>query len=90
MAGRRTRIDIINDMLMAMVKLGGTIKPTHLMYKSNLSHALMKDYIEELTTKNLMKEAYQKGKKVFEITQKGREFTVQFKKMREFKETFGL
>jgi len=87
---RRTRIEIINDMLLAMVKLGGRIKPTHLMYKSNLSHALMKDYIAELTSKDLMKEAYDKGKRVFEITQKGRAFTLQFRKMKEFQDAFGL
>ena len=57
MVARRTRIEIINDMLLAMVRLGGRIKPTHLMYKSNLSHALMKDYISELIANDLMKEA---------------------------------
>ena len=77
-------------MLLAMIKLGGRIKPTHLMYKSNLSHALMKDYINELILKDLMKEAYDKGKKVFEITQKGREFTLQYRKMKEFQKAFGL
>ena len=87
---RWTRIEIINDMLTAIIKLGGTIKPTHLMYKSNLSHALMKDYIEELITKELMEEASAKGRKVFEITQKGREFTTQYKKMRAFQSAFGL
>lgn len=87
---RRTRIEIINDMLMAMVRLGGKIKPTHLMYKSNLSHALMKEYIDELMDKDLMKESYEKGKKMFEVTQKGREFTLQYKKMREFQDAFGL
>ena len=77
-------------MLLAMIKLGGRIKPTHLMYKSNLSHALMKDYIDELISKDLMKETYERGKKMFEVTQKGREFTLQYRKMKEFQDAFGL
>ncbi len=87
---RRTRIEIINDMLMAIIRLGGTIKPTHLMYKSNLSHALMKEYIKELTEKDLMKESTLKSRKVFEITEKGRDFTIQYRKMKEFQDAFGL
>ena len=75
---------------MAIIRLGGTIKPTHLMYKSNLSHALMKEYIKELTEKDLMKESTLKSRKVFEITEKGRDFTIQYRKMKEFQDAFGL
>jgi len=87
---RRTRIEIINDMLNAIVKLGGRIKPTHLMYKSNLSHALMKEYIYELMSKDLIAESTEKGRKVFEITDRGRDFTLQYRKMQDFRDAFGL
>lgn len=87
---RRTRIEIINDMLMAMIRAGGQIKPTHLMYKSNLSHTLMREYLEELMDKELMRESSEKGRRMFEITQKGRDFTLQYKKMKEFQDAFGL
>ena len=77
-------------MLIAIIRLGGTIKPTHLMYKSNLSHALMKEYLAELIEKELIKEASKGGRKVFEISDKGRDFTLQYRKMQEFRDTFGL
>jgi predicted transcriptional regulator len=87
---RRTRIDIINDMLLAIVNKGGTIKPTHLLYKSNLSHTLMKEYIRELISKKLIMEQPEKRGKSFRITDKGRQFSREYKKMKQFQESFGL
>ena len=87
---RRTRIDIINDMLLAIVNKGGTIKPTHLLYKSNLSHTLMKEYIRELISKKLIMEQPEKRGKSFRITDKGRQFSREYKKMKDFQESFGL
>jgi predicted transcriptional regulator len=87
---RRTRIDIINDMLLAIVNKGGKIKPTHLLYKSNLSHTLMKEYIRELISKKLIMEQPEKRGKSFRITDKGRQFSREYKKMKEFQESFGL
>ena len=40
MSKRRSRVQIIFDILNAIKRKGGTIKPTHLLYKSNLSHSL--------------------------------------------------
>ena len=87
---RRTRIHIINDMLLAIVNKGGAIKPTHLLYKSNLSHTLMKEYIRELISKKLIMEQPEKRGKSFRITDKGRQFSREYKKMKEFQESFGL
>jgi len=87
---RRTRIDIINDMLMAIVNKGGAIKPTHLLYKSNLSHTLMKEYLAELISKKFIEEQELKRGKNFTITEKGRKFSREYKKMKEFQEAFGL
>ena len=44
---RRSKLEIVFEILKVIGKKG--VKPTHLMYKTYLSHALLKKYIEELT-----------------------------------------
>ena len=51
MAARRSRLELIFDILLAIQNKGGRIKPTHLMYKSNLSHKLLNNYLQELIEK---------------------------------------
>jgi predicted transcriptional regulator len=87
---KRSRIDIIIDILKCINEKGGKIKPTHLMYKSNLSHVQMKSYISDLENKKLIEEDQEKGKKRIKITQKGRDFLVEIVRMKEFQKTFGL
>ena len=55
MAKKRERIEIIEDILQAIRDKDGRIKPTHLMYKANLSHKSMKDYLTKLLKNNLVK-----------------------------------
>lgn len=90
MSKRRSKIDIVNDILSAIEQKGHKIKPTHLMYKSNLSHKLMTSYLEDLIQKELVKEIDQNGYKYLIITDKGLDFTFKFKKMKEFADSFGL
>lgn len=87
---KRAKTDIIFDMLRAMEAKGGKIKPTHLLYKSNLSHQRMKLYLDELKQKEMIKDADNEGKLVYEITDKGRWFLQNFKQMKAFTEAFGL
>lgn len=83
-------MDIIVDMLRSIQEKGGKIKPTHLMYKANLSHKLMTSYLEELINNEMVGEVQGKHSKYLIIKDKGIEFINEFKKMREFQETFGL
>jgi len=87
---KRTKIDIVYDMLRAIEDKGGRIIPTHLLYKSNLSHQRMKLYLEELKQKNLIRDAKEKGKLVYELTDEGRKFVQNYKQMKQFTEAFGL
>ena len=54
MATRRSRLELVFDILSAIQNKGGLIKPTHLMYKSNLSHKLLNNYLDELLGKELV------------------------------------
>ncbi|MBW2988708.1 DUF4364 family protein [Candidatus Woesearchaeota archaeon] len=90
MSIRRTKIEIIHDILDAIQKKGGKIKPTHLLYKSNLSYKKMLEYVGELIKKGMVEEKEEKGKKAYSITDKGREYVQQFKKIKEFSDSFGL
>ena len=56
MGDRREKLDIIKDILEAIRDKGGSIKPTHLLYKSNLSHDSMKKYVSELMDKEMLHE----------------------------------
>ncbi len=93
MVKKRNKVEIVNDIL-SSIQHKGEIKPTHIMYKSNLSHTLMKSYLEELINKEFVKETSReyKGHKhsYFIITDKGLQFLEKFKKMKEFEDTFGL
>ena len=96
MGARRSRLELVFDVLLAIQNKGGRIKPTHLMYKSNLSHKLLNSYLEELIQKELVvieEEAVKKKKrptKVVKITEKGLAFLAGFRRMREFTDAFGL
>ena len=89
MSLRRSKIEIINDILTAIQEKGGKIKPTHLLYKSNLSHEKMKQYVEDLINKKMVEEELVDGK-YYIITNKGRKYIDEFKKIKEFSESFGL
>ena len=92
--GRRSRLELVFDILAAIQNKGGRIKPTHIMYKSNLSHKLLNNYLEELLEKQMVEvhEIQQKKtlSKMIHITDKGLGFVEEFRRMREFTDAFGL
>ena len=90
MEGKRTKIDIIEDMLSSIINKGGRIKPTHLMYKSNMSHSQMKSYLDDLVQKELVRKVKEGNYDYVIITDKGHEFVQKLKQMREFEKAFGL
>ena len=92
MERKRTRIDIIHDILVAIQNKGGRIKPTHLMYKANLSHVQMNSYLEELVEKGFVEKVIEEktGNNYLLINEKGYGFIQKLREMKAFEESFGL
>lgn len=90
MAKKRERLDVIRDILKAIME-NREIKPTRLLYASNLSPQMFKEYINELISKGFIKlEIDKKDKKTFSLTKKGQEFIQEYKVIEDFIENFGL
>lgn len=89
MAERRNKFEIICDIL-ALIQKHGKIKPTHILYKGNLSYDRMKSYISELEEKGLIEEVKEKDKSYYIITEKGAKLVEEAKKIKELREAFGL
>jgi predicted transcriptional regulator len=91
MTERREKLDIIKDILEAIRDKGGTIKPTHLLYKSNLSHDSMKRYVGDLMEKDMVAEVQEKkSTKKYAITDKGLKFLSDYQQVKVFQESFGF
>lgn len=87
---KRERLEVIRDML-NIVKDNRKIKPTRLLYGSNLSPQMFKEYIDELVNKKLVKlEVDEKDKKFFSLAKKGNDFLQEYKLIENFIENFGL
>jgi predicted transcriptional regulator len=83
-------MDIVYDMLQAIQDKGGSILPTHLLYKSNLSHGRLKQYLDELKIKAMIAEVDKKGKTMISLTDQGAKFLANYRQLREFTDAFGL
>ncbi len=90
MARKRERLNVIKDILNA-IKDNRKIKPTRLLYASNLSPQMFKDYINELISKGFIKlDIDVKEKKTFSLMPKGYEFLDEYRIIENFVENFGL
>ena len=89
MAKKRERLDIIRDILVA-VRDNRQIKPTRLLYASNLSPQMFKDYINELIKKDFLRIEEKEDKKAFFLTKKGYDFLNEYRMIEKFIENFGL
>lgn len=87
---RRGKLEIIADMLRSIKSKEGKIKPTHLLYKSNLSHTKLKEYVNILLEKGMVEEQIVKGKKMILMKEDGYRFLSEFDRIKEFSDSFGL
>ena len=87
---KRERLDVIRDIIQT-IKDTRQIKPTRLLYASNLSPQMFKEYINELISKKFIKlDIDDKDKKTFSLTKKGQDFLVEYRVIESFIENFGL
>ncbi|MCB9358514.1 hypothetical protein H6503_01160 [Candidatus Woesearchaeota archaeon] len=87
---KRNRLEIIYDILKAISNKNGTIKPTHILYKSNLSHKMMNEYLKELMDSGFIIENNTSSGKTYSITPQGFEYLNKYKMIIEFTDSFGL
>jgi predicted transcriptional regulator len=90
MSEKRDRMQIIHDILTSIQRKNGRIKPTHLLYKSNLSYQRMNLYLEELIEKGLVAKDFDDESKFYILTEKGYIFLAEYQRMSEFTKSFGL
>ena len=91
MAAKRDRLEIIYDILSVIRAKGEKIKPTHILYKSNLSHQMLTTYMSELIEKGFVEEKIdRKGKKSFALTERGFNYLKDYSVIRGFMESYGL
>ena len=90
MKTKRDRLEIFHDMLKAINNKNGKIKPTHLMYKSNLSHSMLNEYLVELIKRKFIEEIETNDGKSYMITKAGLEYIEKYSSIIKFVDSFGL
>jgi predicted transcriptional regulator len=90
MSNKRDRLQIIFDILVSIQRKRGRIKPTHLLYKSNLSYKRMNIYLDELIKQEFIKQEFDEENKFYCITNKGNLFVQEYMRIKEFTNSFGI
>ena len=91
MSKKRERLEVIYDILKVIRDSNNTIKPTRLLYASNLSPQMFKDYVNELLEKSFIEELInKKDRKTYSLKNKGLKFLEEYKVIVNFIDNFGL
>jgi predicted transcriptional regulator len=79
---RRSKMEMYLDILRAIGS--GAEKPTHVMYKANLSWVVMRGFLENLKAQGLVEESVIEGRSALRLTNRGYELLNQFLLVREY------
>ena len=92
MSRKRERLEIIHDILLAIQRCdkGKGVKPTHILYKSNLSHKMLMEYLAEMIGKGFVSEYAGKKGTTYSLTDKGCNYLKEFSVIKGFMESYGL
>ena len=86
---KRDRLEIIHSILKT-IQDKREAKPTHILYKSNLSHQMLTEYLTELIQGSFVQELQDKGKKSYKLTDKGYNYLKDYDTIKAFLESYGL
>ncbi len=81
----RINLDILNA-----IREMGDAKPTHVLYKANLSHERLVRYLDDLTAKGLIEMKQEGENRTYNITAKGVGFLIEMRRAEAFVQGFGL
>ena len=87
---RRSKIQILVDIIKIIQKKGGVAKPTHILYGANLSHIRLMKYLNWLQMRSFIEQVDFGGRSGYRVTPKGLDFVKEFKKVQSFSEAFGI
>lgn len=91
MSKKRDRLEIIHDILEVVREKGGNVKPTHILYKSNLSHEMLQKYLSDLIGKGFIdKLEDKKGKKSYSLTNRGFKYLKDYEVIKGFVDSYDL
>jgi predicted transcriptional regulator len=81
----RINLDILNA-----IRDEGDAKPTHILYKANLSHERLVRYLDDLTAKGLIEMEQDGENRTYKLTPKGVSFLIEMRRAESFVQGFGL
>jgi predicted transcriptional regulator len=88
---KRSRLEIIKDILKIIQNSNNSIKQTPLLRKSNVSSSKFREYFLELLEKGFVIESKNKyDEKIVSLTEKGFKFLEEYKTIINFIEEFDL
>ena len=90
MSERRTKIHVLIDVLRVIEADSGRAKPTHILYRANLSYKILKDYLNALLQKGFIEVEIDKNHTYYKITEKGRKYLNEYRKLEKLSSVFGL
>ena len=88
---KRSKIEIIKDILLTIQRNQNKIPPTKLTRLSNLSFQMFQEYLEELEKKGIIIiENVNEKRSFYCLTEKGQQFLDKYKEFNSFLEEFGF
>ena len=90
MKSKRERLEVIRDILKSISDSPRNVKPTHIMYKANLSSKMLSEYLSELMQGEFIEELEKDSRKEYRLTQKGFDYLNRYTVIQDFLDVFGL